>query len=108
VALDPVLKDPLASIIMEKNRPFRIVDAMTRAKIIAIALPPALALIALFFGLRIHAELARGQQVFWLAELWSPAAVMTIVVVVCIDLLVPPRPPSGGAARPKARPRSAA
>lgn len=60
---------------------------MTRAKIVAVALPLALALIALFFGLRIQAELASGQQVFWLAELWPPAAVTTIVLVVCIDLL---------------------
>jgi hypothetical protein len=60
---------------------------MTRAKIVSIALPLALALIALFFGLRIQAELAAGQQVFWLAELWPPAAVTTIVLVVCIDLL---------------------
>jgi len=44
-------------------------------------------LIALFFGLRIQAELAAGRQVFWLAELWPPAAVTTIVLVVCIDLL---------------------
>jgi hypothetical protein len=60
---------------------------MTRAKIISVALPLALGLIALFFGLKIQAELASGQAVFWLAELWPPAAVMTIVVVVCIDLL---------------------
>jgi len=60
---------------------------MTRAKIISMALPVALALIALFFGLRIQAELAAGRPVFWLAELWPPAAVTTIVLVVCIDLL---------------------
>ncbi|HTB21886.1 MAG TPA: hypothetical protein VK914_04175 [bacterium] len=77
---------------------------MSRAKMIARALPLALAANVLFFGIRIYVELTSGQQVFWLAELWPPAAVTTIIVVVGIDLLVSGVPPAAPA---KARRRRA-
>jgi hypothetical protein len=81
--------------------------SMKRAKIIATALPLALAANALFFGIRIYVELSGGQQVFWLAELWPPAAVTTIIVVVCIDLLVPGAPPAAVPVQAKVRRRRA-
>ena len=81
---------------------------MNRAKIIQRVLPLALAANALFFGVRIYMEISGGQQVFWLAELWPPAAVATIIVVVSIDLLVSGSPPKAAPAQAKARRRSAA
>jgi hypothetical protein len=81
---------------------------MKRSTIVLFAAPLGLAAVGAFFGFRIHAELARGQQVFWLAELWPPAAVFSVMVVVCIDLLVPASPPAQGAPKEKVRHRSAA
>jgi len=81
---------------------------MNRAKIIVRALPLALAANALFFGIRIAVEMSGGQQIFWLAELWPPAAVATIIIVVCIDLLVSGPPSKAAPVRAKARRRPAA
>lgn len=78
---------------------------MKRTTLILFAAPLGMAAVGAFFGFRIHAELARGQQIFWLAELWPPAAVFSVMVVVCIDLLVPAAHPAKGGARPKEKER---
>jgi len=62
---------------------------MRRTKVALIAAPLAVVAVAVFFGVKIHAELVRGAPVFWMAELWPPAAVLTIILVVCIDVVVP-------------------
>jgi hypothetical protein len=61
-------------------------DRKKKALIIAVAL----AVVAGLFGYKFYAELARGEHIFWLAELWPPAAVLSIGVVTCLEFLVGP------------------
>ncbi|MGH7442764.1 MAG: hypothetical protein ACREKE_08845 [bacterium] len=57
---------------------------MKRKTLVLLGFPLALVLVSTLWGLKIHMDLHRG-PVFWLAELWPPAAVLTIVAVVCVD-----------------------
>ncbi len=79
---------------------------MSRKAVVLTALPLSLALIAAVWGVRIHAELASGHPVFWLADLWTPAAVFTVILVVCVDFVTAraPQAPESAPTR-KARPR---
>jgi hypothetical protein len=53
----------------------------------------AVAALAAFIALRVHTLTSRGQEVFWLAELFPPVAVFSVLVVTFVDKLVaPPRP----------------
>jgi hypothetical protein len=59
-----------------------------------------LVVIAFFTYLRIHGMLQRGEPVVWLAELWAPAAVLSIGLVSCLEFLLP-QAPAAVAAPPK-------
>ena len=50
----------------------------------------ALLVVAAVTALKIQGMLQRGEPVFWLAELWAPAAVLSIGLVTCIEFLMPP------------------
>jgi preprotein translocase subunit SecD len=50
----------------------------------ALILAIALAVDAAVFTFKIHSELAQGQNVLWVAELWPPAAVATICLVALV------------------------
>jgi hypothetical protein len=60
----------------------------------ALLVAAGLVLVAAVFGTKIYLELKRGEQVFWLAELWPPAAVLSIGLVTCIEFLLPPKAPA--------------
>lgn len=47
---------------------------------------------------KIQGMLRRGEPVFWLAELWAPAAFLSIGVVTCIEYFLPPSRPAQGTA----------
>jgi hypothetical protein len=47
--------------------------------------------LAAFIGLRVHYLTSHGQEVFWLAELFPPVAVFSVLVVTFVDKLVAPR-----------------
>jgi len=49
----------------------------------------ALALVAALTAWKIHGMLQRGENVFWLAELWAPAAFISIGLVTCIEFFLP-------------------
>lgn len=51
----------------------------------------ALLAVAGAFGWRIAHLLRGGQPVFWLAELWTPCAVLSIGLVSFLEYLLPPR-----------------
>jgi hypothetical protein len=36
------------------------------------------------------AEVRRGEEIFWLAELWLPAAILSVGLVTGIEFLMPP------------------
>jgi hypothetical protein len=66
-----------------------------------------LAATAAAFGYHIQGQLARGEHIFWLAELWPPAAVLSIGLVTCLEFLVPADhaagpPPRSGRSRTRA------
>jgi len=48
--------------------------------------------VAAFTVIKIQGMLQRGEPVFWLAELWAPAAVLSIGLVTCIEFLLPQAP----------------
>lgn len=48
-----------------------------------------LAAVAVVTGLRIQGMLERGEPVFWLEQLWAPAAVLSIGLVTCIEYFLP-------------------
>ena len=53
----------------------------------------AAALVSLiaFIAFRVHYLTSRGQEVFWLAELFSPVAVCSVLVVTFVDKMVAPK-----------------
>jgi hypothetical protein len=57
--------------------------------------------VAVFIGLRIHHLHSEGKNVFWLAELFSPVAVISILMVTFVEKLV--SPPAKAHARKKTR-----
>ena len=70
-----------------------------RALLIGLGL---LALVALS-ALHIHAKLARGESVFWLAELWAPTAFFSAGLVTGIEALLPSRAPEAATKAPRRR-----
>ena len=48
-----------------------------------------LAATAAAFAYKIHGQWERGDHIFWLAELWPPAAVLSIGLVTCLEFLMP-------------------
>lgn len=51
------------------------------------------AALAVFLWARVAYLSAQGKPVFWLAELFSPVAVFTVLLVTFVDKLVNPRNP---------------
>lgn len=66
----------------------------------AAATAAGLVAIAALTALKVHNMLQRGEPVFWLAELWAPAAFLSIGLVTCLEFLMGPDSPP-----PKARRR---
>jgi hypothetical protein len=81
-------------------------DRKTKALLVA----ACLAVVAALFAYKFQAELARGEHIFWLAELWPPAAVLSIGLVTCLEFLVAPASgaPAPKSARRRSRPRGQA
>jgi hypothetical protein len=50
----------------------------------------ALVGITVISALKIKGMLDRGEPVFWLSELWAPAAFLSIGLVTCLEFLVGP------------------
>jgi hypothetical protein len=69
----------------------------------ALAVAVVLGLVGVLFGLRIQGLLQRGEDVFWLAELWAPAAFLSIGLVTGLEILLAkdaqPGPPKAARAR---------
>jgi hypothetical protein len=76
---------------------------MTRQRKLII-LVACLALLVGLFALKITLQLRRGEEVFWLAELWAPSAVLSVGLVTCIEFMMNPGP---GKAPAKAGPKKA-
>ena len=74
---------------------------MNRRRTLMLALPLTAAAVVLLFGLRIRAQCLRGESVYWLAALWPPAAILTIVAAVAMDTLG--AGPKGGAGAQRLR-----
>lgn len=62
-----------------------------RRKILLLVL--GLLLIAVVSFLKIRGMLQRGEPVFWVAELWAPAAFLSLGLVTCLEFLVQADPP---------------
>jgi hypothetical protein len=56
----------------------------------AIYLFLGLALVLALLAAKMIAQVRRGEDLFWLAELWAPAAVLSIGLVTGIEFLMPP------------------
>jgi hypothetical protein len=69
----------------------------------ALAVAVVLGLVGVLFGLRIHGLLERGEAVFWLAELWAPAAFLSIGLVTGLELLLTKAPPAATKKAPSRR-----
>jgi hypothetical protein len=54
-----------------------------------------IALVLALLAAHMVAELRRGEDIFWLAELWAPAAVLSIGLVTGIEFLMPAKAHSG-------------
>jgi len=50
-----------------------------------------LGLVLVLLALKMAAQVRRGEELFWLAELWAPAAVLSIGLVTGIEFLIPPK-----------------
>lgn len=64
-----------------------------KAALIAVAM----LLVVGISGFKIKGLLDRGEPVFWLAELWVPAAFLSIGLVTCVEFLLPQDGPAQGA-----------
>jgi hypothetical protein len=69
----------------------------------AVTLFLGLAALLLLFAVKMVVEVRRGEDIFWLAELWAPAAALSIGLVTGIEFLMVPNQPlaSAGPAHPK-------
>jgi hypothetical protein len=52
-----------------------------------------LAVVLALLGAKMIAQVRRGEELFWLAELWAPAACLSIGLVTGIEFLMPPANP---------------
>ena len=50
-----------------------------------------LGLVLALLAAKMVAQVQRGEDLFWLAELWAPAAVLSIGLVTGIEFLIEPR-----------------
>ncbi len=59
-----------------------------------------LAVILGLLAAKMIVQVRRGEDIFWLGELWAPAAVLSIGVVTGIEFLMAPARPSHAPAEP--------
>jgi hypothetical protein len=62
-------------------------------------------LVTAISGFKIKGMLDRGEPVFWLAELWVPAAFLSIGLVTCVEFLLPASAPAAASKAPAKRRR---
>jgi hypothetical protein len=70
----------------------------------ALTLFLGLAALLLLFAVKMVVEVRRGEDIFWLAELWAPAAVLSIGLVTGIEFLMVPSHQAASPAQAQPKP----
>jgi hypothetical protein len=63
-----------------------------------------LAVVLALLAAKMIVQVRRGEELFWLAELWAPAAVFSLGLVTGIEFLMPPAPSMPKEKSPKKQP----